>query len=326
MPSKIVPAVRGRKKRIEVDLGTLASALLHDIKEPPFPAPSISEQLALAAQQAASGEDMVTLDTFLLISKSVQWISKYSPQKTESTISLTEPQDIPLSVRTDILNLTQLVGSIRYNDHYWTYGTDMTDATLYKVSKDNQLVEWLSNWSTNSGKENILYNTASKITFHATSAGMECSGINFTDPELTIITRAPQKHPFNNVPTVLLGYFLENKKRPSKPGIIAINDHEDAGRINPYNYAHIPFHETIHSQQKDLGVMHAKGWNRKLGDFYPSGELWHFLAAAQAIIPPSIMQAYRAQFHEVAAHTLHQRFEDGLRKIVGDTAPTALNL
>jgi hypothetical protein len=322
MPSKSTPTIRGRKKRVDIDLGMLANALLQNDKELPHPAPDISEQLAYAAERAKSGEDMQTLDSFLLIAKSVNFITAFEKYRAQDSQTINAANDMPSAIHRDIVNLTHLAGSIQYNEDYWKFGNDMTDITLYYISKDNQLLDWQSEWSNSNKKHHLLFNAASKITFHATSAGIECSGLQLTDPNLTVFNKAPQTHPLNGMATIMLGYFQENRKRPAHPGTIGINDHEHGVKHDFCAFAHVPFHETVHSQQKDFGVMHAKRWNRKLGKLYQAGELWHFMAAAQAIIPPTIHQAYRAQFHEAAAHALHERFENGLRKIVG--APPTL--
>jgi len=278
---------------------------------------SISKQLAHAARSARLGSFMATVENFNLIEDAIHVILSKTNLTLENQFEFTPDK----KQKKDIDNLTAVVKRIRYNKVYNNFARATTDLTLEYIADDETLVDWLSDWNGEEVETGRLHEVADSLLHYQTKAARKCSGIDFPQPAIEFFRMDPVIDSKNN--EMVVGGYMSSKSG-AKQGSVVLNTHPRGIVASGITFSMVTFHEGMHSEQKFLGSLHADEAYDVLGDFEQAGNLWHHLETTESIVPAALWSSYRAQFHEVAAHDMGSRFQNGLKKIVSATAPKTI--
>lgn len=201
--------------------------------------------------------------------------------------------------------LRRLAESVRHTQTYLAFLEESRRATLERIANDEKLMQRIERYDHDLSDDLRKFTLREIHKHHANASQKTCfAGIRRTN--VGFFEEARQYYPRFKMQILVAGYF--NGKANNGQRAISINTHPDTQFDKIVEISQTIHHETVHDQAFQLGMIYKNGGRAKLGDMAQDAKIIRTLFEQQAIIPPGIRQAYRAQLHEVVARDQEDGF------------------
>lgn len=204
-------------------------------------------------------------------------------------------------------SLNRLALSFSHSDTYCAFIENAAEMTVQKTDKDEKLKSWLSHRDVIS-KRLRRYSTV-RIAHHFLQSAGEICGHEFVTPPFRFFKKEMTDD------SILQGVFSILKSDTAGVGCISINEHEDAGYMDPVESCGTSIHEAFHAAEAQVAYHHNTG-EAPERPFEHDTMLYSMRIDYNATIPYSIGAPYRNQYHERLAYDAERLFLRALKKIL----------
>lgn len=221
----------------------------------------------------------------------------------------------------EIAALTRISMTMSHTNAYNQWRENCRNLLFTRLLENNNFMRFLPQWE--SGDLSIKKGIHTIREREHTKAANDTFKPIFSSTKVKYFTKPRRQDPIPERRTITNGTFTGNIKTNKRT--IHINDHLDSKFKSASTSLGNGQHEKLHDLGLQIGYLYGKGDIQNLSNQAQDAKIWYYLRSEKASIPYRIgEEAYRSQFHEVAAFDEGDKMQEMIKQILnGNLTPPA---